>query len=381
MAGLADWRATLLIAVIGAGLLVAPEPVWAMLVYLGVLLPWGWRLLRHPPAPDGGTIAGVALILWFTLATAWDRTVAPQHLLWVWNGLNTLVFFLAARAVLGASAGRERLITVLIACGLANVAVAFARLAVLGVVPGERMNGWAETRHPILGAAVIGLCVILAAARLLQRRRGAWLNAAMVVAGLAFILGTGSRGPLVAVAGGLGVLLFGMRWRWLVALAAALVAGVVAVAATPNLAALARSRLLDRGWSSRFDIWRLALHEIAARPLLGYGPAARLDRAVDNFPHDLFLSMLFYSGAVGLLLLLALLAWAVWSAWRQGADGRWVVLALLANTVLNGLTDLSQITKGPSPMWYIVWLPVVLALGQTAPAAARSSDHLPHAVR
>ncbi len=57
-------------------------------------------------------------------------------------------------------------------------------------------------------------------------------------------------------------------------------------------------------------------------------------------------------------------------------------LALLANLVLTGLSDLSQVTKGPSPMWYIVWLPIVLALpppdgharGQRAPRLRKTSS-------
>jgi O-antigen ligase len=357
--------ALVLWAVIGAGFLVVPNPVWALLFYLGVLPAWAPRLIRRASWPDDtGTAVGVALIGWFSLTTAWDESTAFVHALWLWNGLCTLVFFLATRLAFGAEgAERDKLIGLLTGCAAANIAVAFAHVALVGTVDG-RMTGWAETRHPILGASVIGVCVLLATGRLLVGR-GRPLAGATVAAGLAFIVCTGSRGPLIAIGGALALLLLGTRPRLLLVAVAVGAAATGLLALTfPALLADAWARLMQRGWSSRLDIWRLALREIAQRPLLGHGPSARLDRATDNFPHDLFLSTLFYSGAVGLLLLLALLALAAVAALRRPDRAtRWTLLALLAHTVLSGLTDLSQITKGPSPMWYIVWLPIALSLG------------------
>lgn len=375
-----------LLVVLGAGLLIAPNPLWAMLFYLGVLPIWGVRLARRAAWPtDAGTLAGIALILWFTLTTAWDVSAGAAgfgHLLWVWNGLCTLVFFVAARIAFDAER-RDRLVTLLLGCALANAAVAFVRLVVVGAAEG-RMAGWAETRHPILGASIMGVCVLLAAGRLLDGRSRVLAGAA-VVAGLSFIVLTGSRGPLIAIAAALALLLLATRPRRLLAAVALAATALGALAlGWPARLSDAWERLMQRGWSSRLDIWRLALHESAERPLFGHGPAARLDRTSDNFPHDLFLSTLFYSGAVGLILLLLVLVLATRAALRQpDRVARWTLLALLAHIVLSGLTDLSQITKGPSPLWYIVWLPLALALGsgfRAADARARAdrpADYLP----
>jgi O-antigen ligase len=368
---LSRWRlrlpsaATVLTGVIAGGLLISPNPAWAMLFYVTVLPLFGLRLRALCPADVGGLL-GVALILWFTLTTLWDHAAgarAAPHLLWVWNGFCTLVFFLAARASFSRpGVERERLISALIIVAAVNIAISVGRATVIGI-PEGRMNGWAETRHPILGAAIIGVCVILAAARALQGRAAA-ASGAVACAGLAFIVATGSRGPLLAVGASAAVLLIGLAPRLLLALIV-VVLGLALVAhfALPALDHALGMRYLARGWSSRLDIWELALREIAARPLFGHGPTARLDRAVDNFPHNLFLSTLFYSGLIGGVLLLALLGCALLGAiGARPAGERSLRLALLTNLVFTGLSDLSQVTKGPSPMWYIVWLPVVLAL-------------------
>ena len=130
--------------------------------------------------------------------------------------------------------------------------------------------------------------------------------------------------------------------------------------------------LVERGSSHRFEVWHYTLGLIRDRPLFGHGLAANLHFVVGagpkdalTFPHDLYLSLLFYSGAVGLLLFAAmamLLSWRLLRAMRR-PDAEWAWLsALWLNVLVVGLTDLGQITKGPGPIWFIVWLPVGLLL-------------------
>jgi O-antigen ligase len=369
--------ATVLLISFGAGFLIRPSPVWAMLFYLTVLPVCGLRMARRDLWPsDAGGIVGVILIAWFTLATAWDVAAGSDirpHVFWIWNGLCTLAMFVASRAAFGKPGrDRERLITTLIAGASINTAIVFVRTAFTGIADG-RLGGWAETRHPILGASMLGTCAVLAASRVLAGRR-ARFEAITLLACLVFIVLTGSRGPLLAITVSLGLLTALLQPRLLISV---IVIGLFLVAmaefADPGLLAHAWARLLERGWSSRLDIWQLALEEIARRPILGYGPSSRLDRATDNFPHDLFLSTIFYSGAIGLLLLLLLLALAAWAAYRQRDRVRRATgLVLLVHLVLSGLTDLSQVTKGPGPLWYIIWIPIILALGSASGASVAS---------
>jgi O-antigen ligase len=139
--------------------------------------------------------------------------------------------------------------------------------------------------------------------------------------------------------------------------------------------------------SHRLEIWDYTLRMIGDRPLLGHGLAANLHLNVGEditFPHDLYLSLLFYTGVVGLLLFAGfagLLAWRLWL--RRGRQETLWIAALGINALLSGLTDLGQITKGPGPIWFIVWLPLGLALGATLPLRdlARARKAVPRRAR
>jgi len=114
------------------------------------------------------------------------------------------------------------------------------------------------------------------------------------------------------------------------------------------------------GASGHFDVWQATLAQIRGHPWLGNGLAANLTGlgADKSFPHNLYLSLLFYSGIVGLGLFLSWIALLL-----RSASSPWM-LSLLANALLAGLTDFGQITKGPGPLWLILWLPAALVVGQ-----------------
>ena len=143
--------------------------------------------------------------------------------------------------------------------------------------------------------------------------------------------------------------------------------------------------MVYRGSSHRLQIWARTVEMIRARPLFGHGLAANLDLPGITFPHDLYLSVLFYSGAVGFVLFALLGLWvtrALWrsaleSGWRSAGGSEWLwMTALWMDALLCGLTDLGQITKGPGPMWFIFWLPVGLVLAKEGRFGTRASEPL-----
>ncbi len=197
-----------------------------------------------------------------------------------------------------------------------------------------------------------------------------------------FVVLTQSRGPLLSAAVATVFLCAAGPWRWR-GLAVLAACGLLLFLLPVSIRHHQASMLVARGSSHRFEIWHRTLQMVAAHPIFGNGLAANLDLPGMTFPHDLYLSVLFYSGAVGLALFAALACAVTLRLWRVrrqgGAEWLWMV-SLWINALLSGLTDLGQITKGPGPMWFIVWLPVSLILAwpvppsETAPNAAGDDD-------
>ncbi len=359
-----------LLVFVGAAFVLPTGPAYALVFYVTVLPVSGLALRALVWPRSAGWGFAVALVVWSGLTLLWGHDDGHRSLRFAVDTVMTLAFVAASVAGLGEPETRHRLAGVLIWTGAAN--------AVLSVVLGglfphhtDRLHGWGATSHPILGASVMTVAYLTALCRALTERRrwAAHLAAAAAMAG--FIVLTESRGPLVAMGVATLFLCVAGPWRWR---AMGVVAGLaVAWRLLPgSIRHHQADVLVARGSSHRFEIWERTLTMIGQRPLFGHGLAANLDLPGITFPHDLYLSVLFYSGGVGFVLFGGLVGWVSLALWRGrtqgGADWLWMV-ALWVSTLLGGLTDLGQITKGPGPLWFIFWLPVGLVLAKGRPGA------------
>jgi len=369
---LRKWSDRSFVAFLGLGFVIPGEPTWALWFYLFVM-PFGvWFIWRgwQPDWNDPRLMLLLGLVVWSTLSIAWADQSAPGALkqwLWVWNGVCTATYLLTFTAVAEQSSRvRDRIVVTVVTCAAGN--------AVLSIVMfltrhggSDRLQGFGETRNAILGASIMGLCTIMALGRAMRGGRWWPLWAGSVPVYLFFVVLTNSRGPLLALVISCLVLLPRRRVRtYLAGAAMVAVVGVGIVLLAPAVVDTAIQRIQDRGTSYRLEIWQASIAEIWHRPLLGHGITAtlRIQGEFGHHPHDLYLSALFYTGLVGLLLLLAGLGWILRDLLkRPDSVDRRTCLALLVHLVLSGATDLSQITKGPGELWYIVWLPIAYTLG------------------
>ena len=252
----------------------------------------------------------------------------------------------------------------------------------------DRLGGWGALKTPVWGASVIVICVLLTLGRVAEAGPRRWLYAAALVPMLVYLPLNGSRTALLSLA--VGVMMLGLSsWRAFRALA---IAGLCALAALAGVVLMRPvwvkaviGSFLARGTDCHITIWRTAWGLFLAQPVIGYGPSARLPILPHGAcpaypsPHNLYLSLLVYSGLVGFALYglcQVLLCRQVLR--RQSSFQRALALALLAVPLVSGLSDLTQVIKGPSPLWYIIWLPMLLALHAgpespgTSPASAAS---------
>ena len=372
------WR-TALLAFVASAFLLPTQPAYSLVFYV-LLAVLGVQRLRGVAGrnlgqdmrtKDAGVVLAGLLIAWSALTLLWGHDDGHRTRKFAIDAVCTLGFvIMMLRAWADAPFIRRRLETVLIWAGTANATIANL-LGVLVHSHDPRMHGWGVTSHPILGASVMTIAYLAAVSRALDEAR--WRAAHLAAAALmmVFILFTGSRGPMLAACVATLFLFAAGPWRWRTL-------GSVVLAAGAWFLLPARIKhheavlLAARGASHRFEIWNRTLRMVGNHPLLGNGLAANLDLPGMTFPHDLYLSVLFYSGAVGLALFAALAVVVTLRLWRSrtaaGPGWRWMA-ALWINTLMSGLTDLGQIVKGPGPIWLIVWLPIGLILA-TSPRPA-----------
>ncbi len=354
-----------LLVFVASAFLLPSGPAYSLVFYVGVLplaLLGAWRsALRE----ERGWGLAAGLIVWSGLTLVWGHDDGHRSWRFAADTAMTFVFVAAMAEGFREADIRRGLMSVLIWAGAANAALS----VVVGLmVPShsDRLHGWGATSHPILGASVMILAYLAALCRALSERRW-WLGHLAAAGTMAlFLVLTESRGPWLAASVTTMFLCAAGPWRWRAL--GGLVAVVVAWRLLPGWVRHHQADMLvARGSSHRFEIWDRTLQVIRERPFFGHGLAANLDLPGITFPHDLYLSVLFYSGAVGGVLFAGLVLWVCWALWeeRRGWTPEWLwMVAIWVSVLVAGLTDLGQITKGPGPMWFIFWLPVGVVLAR-----------------
>ena len=356
---------------VGAGFILRPTPVWAMVYYAGVLpafFAFLWARRGTLSLCDPGLVLSLAMMVWFGLTLVWGIDQTPKRVAKFVFSIPVNFSFLAVGWVFFTTAEERfltRLYRVIPIVAVVNAVISIVIFFANGA--GGRLHGWAETRHPILGADVMCVALVFCLhgwySEPDRRWRTACLLAGLTCAG--FVLLTGSRGPFLAMVAAVVCYLIQVRPRAVVVLAA--VAGILAVGVAvwvPEVVAFATTNL-DRD-SYRLMIWNETLDLVRLRPWLGYG-AANVHEFVEpsiTFPHSIYMSSLYYAGSIGLGLVLGFFGFFGWRAWFvEDRELRAFLVALMLVPAVAGLTDIGQFIKSPSEVWYILWLPVVTVLG------------------
>jgi len=377
-----------------AGFVTPSTPSWAFIFYLSAIPPVLLTLLRgwRPNLTNPALAAMLSLWFWSALTILWNHHTNPHGkttMFWIVNALWTLVLvFNFVSACEEEPRTRSRAMAALVYGGAINATISLVLFAIKGDLT-TRLWGWGISGNPVMGAAIMDVCLLLALGEAIANPR---LRLKMAAAGLPMILFLAlsySRSALIASAAAMLLIFLGRRPA-LAVLAVLVIAGAMLALWKFGavLAPVLWENLALRGSDCHAQLWNAAWQAIRTNPIFGYGPSATLSNKWPGAiycppypsPHNLYLSILFYSGGIGLILFAATVAllWRHLNAVTTGFARRlWLAVGLVPLIV--GMTDLVQIIKGPSPMWYIIWMPMLLVLTLPGEGVRSATRALPQA--
>lgn len=229
-----------------------------------------------------------------------------------------------------------------------------------------RLTGYGALYNPLLTGHVFGAFAAFWLASWFQARSPLSPLPIICLALLgAAILATGSRTPLVGLAGALiWLLIVGDRRRGMIAL------GLAALALL-GVAILHPEAVTQRGISYRPAIWMDALRQIGEHPWLGHGYDSPMTVAIPGIrklsdPHNIELGVLYAGGIVGLVLWMTLYGLAMYFSWIYRKHPAVTLAATwLVFGFASGLTEGSAFMSRPKEHWFLIWLPLAMVYGQS----------------
>ncbi len=225
----------------------------------------------------------------------------------------------------------------------------------------RRLLGHGSLSNSIWVGAAYGFAAIISINLFLQGKRVTHQLAALSLGAIPFVtlLATQSRGPLLAFATALIFSLIAHRNKL------ALLLTIVGLACSAFLffqydELIDQTRLLKAGDSYRIAIWNNAIDEISKAPFIGHGISADSENYFENRTfnhyHNVYLTLAFHTGIIGLLLFLPLMLYPLFLV--KNHDSR-----LLKSMLIFGMAymffNASRLFTSPKEIWLIFWVPLL----------------------
>ncbi|MCY4343448.1 MAG: O-antigen ligase family protein [Gammaproteobacteria bacterium] len=316
----------------------------------------------------------VALLGYLVLTGLWSEGSQPGDALSMLSRATQVLLFAVALAECQIRGELQRWLGRTLA--VAGVLAALAGLALFLMDNSEngRLVGLGQLDNNVVAALIFGVVLILVAGEALREPDGLWrrISAFGIVVMAAAVLLSDSRNGQISAMLGVGILFIAHRAADRQRFAAAVLGmGVILMAVLAALTAneAARNLVLPRGDSFRPAIWLAALHAVADGGLwFGRGILTddTLVTAVGEFPHphNMYLSVLFQGGLVGVALFAALIAAVVRTLLdHYGHRDAKLALGILGLALPAWLLDGHELIDKVGMTWFLFWLPVAISLG------------------
>jgi len=334
-----------------------PAGLWVLTQTSGV-----WRRLAHSPL----MLAIVLFVLWHPVTMLWSPAWTPGTSFDEAKAAVTLTIFAIGLFHLLVSGKLDldgTLRVFVITAGMSGAAAIFWHYGVLdrGHVP---LTGFGAADNQNIAATLYGAAALAALVYVVPRRGSSGGRALFLLAAAfccAFVILSESRAGLLGLTLSLAAsVLVTRQWR----LAAGLLAVILLAAALALAGGIDVGRMLARGDSYRFDLWRDAIWLIVERPLLGHGVLAELRFSAEHMafrsPHNFILSTYVFAGLPATILLFIILIMGSIKIFTIPRCEFSFAISLLIIGVVAGFFDFRTLVDGMDRAWLVIWLPLVL---------------------
>ena len=392
----------------------------------------GWLLIAALPAlawtdwtpnfkrwhTDVGALSVISFLLWMLARSCSQIPFMPEHALGeITRGIVGAMLLVIFCALLWQEAQSSESLQIMgWVMGMTSALAALISIALSYFVLPNRMAVERLTNllvhgglNPVCTGLIFGFAALWLAALVENRSKpvpGRIAGAAIALLHFAAFL-SGSRGAMLAMAGGHGVLLLARGWRrGRVAACVFLLTGLCYFTSAPLFARIAQWRsqtvavtpasrgithhfqkVVARGDNSRLDIYRAGWHAMDNR-WLGTGQwgvsglwqcelQSKTNILTMGHLHSAFFATLVHGGIIGMTLLLVALGCGIKRAWRLADQGDATWLALLAFGCTGLLFDgesLASLATAPRFEGLLFWLPLTVALARGSVTARRADS-------
>jgi len=316
----------------------------------------------------------IALLGYLSLSSLWSDPFEWRSTVSVFSRALLVFFFVVAVAECQLRGQLKRWLARTMAV-VGMVAVVAAMAVHFNDPPDHgRLNGLGQLDTQVIAALVYGVCLVFVLDILVTDRSLAWkLLAAvsgLIIAYAVYL--SDSRNAWVSVVIGAGTFLLAHRVQTRQSFVVAVLAFVVVLGTLITSLILneqTQEIMLPRGDSFRPDIWTAIWERISANGFwfgLGINTPDNVFAANREFlhPHNMYLSVMYQGGIVGLVLFLGILVAglrAVLDNYHHH-DAK-LVIGILAIALPAYLLDGHELIDKVGTTWFLLWFPVAVGLG------------------
>lgn len=320
----------------------------------------------------------IVFSIWSSLSILWSDThddiSAP-----IKRSIYTLSLFISFSII--TNNNKDNILKIFITSGFAITLTAIYSLYALQPLhlSDSRLVGTGALSNPLLSSHVFGIFSALFIAITITSRETSYKFIYFLLASILIIttFRTESRTPLVALIAVVIwiALILNNKKSIFTILFSTIVLAFVYI--------LYSEEILSRGLSYRPELWSIAINKILLKPIIGYGFDSNsgfyISSLETNFrePHNIHLSILYFTGIAGFSLWCAMHMYALWACWKNKADVLFVIAsALLVYGITAGMTEGGGLLPRPKEHWFITWIPLAFISALLTNKKLKTKDSL-----